>query len=173
MDGLADHMPQLNIAGRSDEQGISITVRLHGPLNEPQITFQSNPPLPFNSILSYLLFGQDISEITAFQALQLVNSAATISGGSPDILETTRKSLGIDRLRIVSRPSLGDGEESIALQVGQYVAEGVIVSVSQGPEQSSTNISLEVDLSRGFVFQAETIQQEEQGKFTIKWSRNY
>ncbi len=170
--GREYEMPSIDLSGHMAERGILITARLHGPLNHPELTFQSTPPLPFGSIMSYLLFGKDISEIDGFQAIQLASSVASISGTSPDVLETTRKSLGIDRLRIISSGSSEDGE-TISLQVGKYVAKGVLVSFSQGADDSSSNVSIEVDLKHGFVFQAETEQQEEQGKFTLKWNTNY
>jgi len=165
-------MPNIDLSGKMAERNITITARLHGPLNAPKLTFQSTPPLPFGSILSYLLFGKDISEIDGFQAIQLASSVASIAGTSPDVLENTKKSLGIDRLRIVSKGN-GDEGETVAVQVGKYVAKGVLVSFSQGADDSSTNVSIEVDLKHGFVFQAETEQQEEQGKFTLKWNTNY
>ena len=172
--GKEHEMPRLNIAGHTEEHGISVTARLNGPLNHPQLTFQSTPPLPLSSILSHLLFGQDISEITAFQAIQLASSVGTLSGQSPDLLEGTRKSLGIDRLRIISTPTGTDAEgETVAIQVGKYIVEGVIVSVSQGAEDSSTNISVDVDLSHGFFLQVDTDQRQEQGVFGLKWNVNY
>jgi len=165
-------MPTIDLSGTMAERNITIIARLHGPLNAPKLTFQSTPPLPFGSILSYLLFGKDISEIDGFQAIQLASSVASIAGTSPDVLENTKKSLGIDRLRIVSKGNGEDGE-TVSVQVGKYVAKGVLVSFSQGADDSSTNVSIEVDLKNGFVFQAETEQQEEQGKFTLKWNTNY
>ena len=172
--GKEHEMPRINIAGNIAEHGISIDVRLSGPLNHPQIAFHSTPPLPVSSILSYLLFGEDISEITAFQAIQLASSVGTLSGQSPDLLESTRKSLGIDRLRIISTPTGTDAEgETVAIQVGKYIAHGVIVSVSQGAEESSTNINIDVDLGHGFFLQAETDQRQEQGVFGLKWNVNY
>ncbi len=167
-------MPHLDISANLAEKGVSITARLRGPINQPQVTFQSIPPLPLSGILSYLLFGQDLSDIDGFQALQIASTVAALSGEGPDILESTRKSLGVDRLRIITTPSGDDeGNDTIALQVGKYVAKGVIVSLSQGTEDSSTNISIEVDIGAGFYFQAESEQQQEQGKFTLKWNRNY
>jgi hypothetical protein len=174
LSGLNNEIPYLSIAGTMEEKGILITARLQGPINKPQLTFQSTPPLPLSGILSYLLFGQDLSEISGFQAIQLAASVASLAGEGPDILESTRKSLGVDRLRIITTPSASEeGGETIALQVGKYIAEGVIVTVSQGAEDSSTNISIEVDIKHGFIFQAETQQQQEQGKFTLKYNLNY
>ncbi len=170
--GIEHQMPYLNLAGQMETKGIVITARLKGPLNNPQITLLSSPALPLSSIMSYLLFGQDISEIGGFQALQLANSLASLVGTSPDVMEKTRKSLGVDRLQVVSEPIEG-GEERIALQVGKYVSKGVLVSFSQGVDESSTNISVEIELKNNFIFQIESDQRQEQGRFTLKWNLNY
>ncbi len=164
--------PRLDLSGTTEQQGISVIVNLQGPINNPQLTFQSVPQLPLSAIISHLLFGQDISEINGLQALQLATAVTNIAGQSPDMLESTRKSLGIDRLSIVSEPS-SEGGETISIQVGKYVAKGVLVSISQSAENSAPNISIEVDIGKGFFFEAETDQLQEQGKFGIKWNRNY
>ncbi len=173
LSGKEREMPYLNLAGSTETRGISIIARLKGPLNSPQITLQSAPPLPLSSIMSYLLFGQDLSEISGFQALQLATSIASFASQGPDILESTRRSLGLDRLRIIAAPGSGPESETVAIEAGKYVAEGVLVSFSQGAEDSSTNASIEVELKNNFVFQAESEQQQEQGKFTLKWTLNY
>lgn len=165
-------LPQLTLSAMTEQQGISIIANLQGPLSHPQLTFQSVPPLPLSAIIAHLLFGQDISEINGLQALQLATTIANIAGESPDILESTRRSLGIDRLRIVSSQS-GEGDDTLSIQVGKYVAPGVLVSISQNAEESAPNISIEVDIGSGFFFQAETDQVHEQGKFGVKWNRNY
>jgi autotransporter translocation and assembly factor TamB len=170
--GQPREIPHLDISGTIEQQGISIIVNLQGPLLRPQLTFQSVPPLSLSAIIAHLLFGQDISEINGLQALQLATSVANIAGQSPDILEGTRRSLGIDRLRIVSNPGSEDGE-SISIQVGKYIAKGVIVSISQSTENSAPDITIEVDIGSGFFFQAESDQLHEQGKFGLKWNRNY
>ena len=41
-----------------DTKGVAITARLKGPLDNPQITLQSSPPLPLGSIMSYLLWAR-------------------------------------------------------------------------------------------------------------------
>lgn len=172
LSGIEHQMPYLNIAGAMETKGINITARLKGPLNDPQITLQSSPPLPLGSIMSYLLFGQDISEIGGFQALQIATSLASLAGTGPDVMENTRRSLGIDRLRVITDPT-EEGGETVALQVGKYISKGVLVSFTQGADDSSTNISVEIELKDNFVFQIESDQRQEQGKFTLKWNLNY
>lgn len=167
-------LPYLNLSANLEVKDITITAHLKGPINNPQIVLQSAPPLPMGTIMSYLLFGQDLAEINSFQALQLAESVTTLLGEGPNLLESTRKSLGIDRIQILTIPSkTKEGEESVSVQVGKYVAEGVLVSYSQGAEQSSTNIKVEVEGSHGFSFILETDQTQEQGKFSIRWNHIY
>lgn len=170
--GKGHQLPSINIAAEMSTRGVTIVARLKGPINEPQITLQSNPPLPMGAIMSYLLFGENLAEISGFQALQLANSLASLAGQGPDILESTRRSLGLDRLRVISEP-VEEGGESISIQVGKYVAEGVLVSFTQGTEDSSSNIDIQVEIGGHFVFQAQSDQRSEQGKFALKYTLNY
>ncbi len=171
--GAIRALPVLSLAGQVEQKGVIITAYLKGPLNAPTITFESLPPLPLSSIMSLLIFGQDISEISGIQAIQLATSIASLSNGS-NLLEAARKNLGIDRFTIISTPAASpDESEKIAVQVGKYITKDVLVSLTQGTQEDSSNISVEVDLKHGFIFQAETMQQEEQSKFTLKWNINY
>jgi hypothetical protein len=44
------------------------------------------------------------------------------------------------------------------------------LSLSQST--TSSDVTVEVDLKKGFIFQAET-QNQEEGKFSFKWNKNY
>ena len=172
--GKLGDIPHLNLSGKTSIRGTSIIATLQGPINGPTLSFSSSPALPLSSIISLLIFGQEVSELTALQAVQLVSSMTAVSGGGPDIMEKTRKTLGIDRLAIVSSPAATIEEpEKTALQVGKYVMKGVMVTLSQGMDQDTSNIIVEVDLTHGFIFQAETQREEEQGKFTVKYNFSY
>lgn len=160
--------PYLNITGTLALPDLTVTALLRGPLASPQLTFQSSPAMPTSSILARILFNKDISELTAPQALQLADTIVTLSGGAgPSVLESIRKSLGIDRLNITSSPNDPD---QVAVQIGKYLTKGVMVTLSQSTEGSQ--VIVEVELKGGFVLQAET-QEDEQGKFSFKWNKNY
>ncbi|MES2344909.1 MAG: translocation/assembly module TamB domain-containing protein [Chlamydiota bacterium] len=157
----------LSLTGTLALSDATITAILRGPLSTPQIAFQSIPHMPTSSILARILFNKDISDISPMQAIQLAQAIVTLSGGAgPDVLEKIRKSLGIDRLNIVS----ANGSDDISVQIGKYLTRGVMITLSQSAD--SSQILVEVDLSKGFIFQAET-QEEDEGKFTLKWNRNY
>ena len=157
----------LKLSGTLQLGDIAVFASLQGPLTTPALTFQSIPHLPTSSILARILFNKDISEISAMQALQLAHVIVSLSGGGgPDILEAIRRSIGLDRLTIVGK----DDSDEISLQIGWYLTHGVTVTLSQSV--TSSDVTIEVDLKKGFIFQAET-QNQEEGKFSLKWNKNY
>jgi hypothetical protein len=158
----------LNLSGNLSLSDMEVTARLRGPLSSPQLTFQSNPHMATSSILARILFNKDISDISHPEALQLANTLMSLSGGAgPDVLEAIRKSIGVDRLTIVSSSA---GSDQIAVQIGKYLAKGVLVTLSQSA--TSSQVIVEVELDKGFIFRAET-QEEEEGKFSLKWRKSY
>jgi autotransporter translocation and assembly factor TamB len=161
----------INLDGILSLPDITITAMLRGPLISPQLTFQSNPQKPTSEILSLILFNKDIAEISHTEAIQLASTLVSLSGGAgPDVLDSIRKSIGIDRLNIASRKGSKEGSDEIALEIGKYLTRGIMITLSQSP--TSSQVIVEVELPHGFVFQAET-QEEEEGKFSLKWRKSY
>lgn len=157
----------LNIVGELSMPDITITAMMRGPLTSPQLTFQSNPYKPTSSIMALILFNKEITEISHPEAIQLANTLVSLSGGAaPDVLESIRKSIGIDRLNIASKP----GTDEVALQIGKYLTRGIMITLSQSA--TSSQVIVDVELPKGFVFTAET-QEEEEGKFSLKWRKTY
>ena len=157
----------LHLNGTLNLPDVTITAMLNGPLMAPQLTFQSNPYKPTSSILALILFNKEISEISHSEAIQLASVLVSLSGGAgPDVLESIRRSIGVDRLNIASKP----GSDEVAVQIGKYLTRGIMITLSQSA--TSSQVIVEVELPHGFVFQAET-QEEEEGKFSLKWRKTY
>jgi translocation and assembly module TamB len=156
------------LSGNCDLPEVNVTVMLEGPLTAPKLSFQSSPQMPTSSLLARILFNKDISEISAVQALQVAQTVISLSGNSgPDILEKIRRTIGIDRLTLITSEN---DPGKISLQIGKYLMRGVLLTLSQGAE--SRNVSVEVDLRKGIKFQAE-FDEEQQGKFSLKWHHHY
>lgn len=157
----------IKIGGMLQLSDVQVMVSVQGPLESPTFTMHSIPHMPTSALLSRILFNKDISEITAVEALQLANVLVSMTGTTgPDVLENIRRSIGVDRLTIVGK----EGSDEISLQIGWYLTHGVTVSLSQSA--TSSDVTIEVDLKHGFIFQAET-QNQEEGKFSLKWNKNY
>jgi hypothetical protein len=157
----------INLTSSLDLSDLNVTVTFRGSFKSPQLNFQSYPPLPTSSILARILFNKDVSELNASQAGQLAYTIISLSGGSgPNLLETIHKNLGIDRLGISTNEDTG----KVSVQIGKYLTEGVMITLSQSTEQS--HVIVEVELKGGFVLQAET-RFNDQGKYIFKWNKNY
>jgi hypothetical protein len=172
--GKPNEMPSLDIQAKITHQGVDIFANMKGPLDRPKIVFTSSPALPASSIMSLLIFGQQLSELSASQTVELSSLMGTQIDQSTLPKTDTVSSLGIDRFNVV-KPSPTDpfATDQMAVQIGKYISKGTVISFSQGEEQGSTNVIVEVDLRKGFIFQAESQQEQEQGKFTLKYRYNY
>lgn len=144
-DGSVPANPSLDIAARADEQGISATIRVTGNAERPQIGFSSIPALPEDELLSRLLFGTSITNLSAPEALQLAAAVAALQDGSGDLnpLNALRRSVGLDRLRIVpADPQTGQGTSVAA---GKFLTRRAYVEIiTDGQGYSATRLEFRV-----------------------------
>lgn len=156
----------MNITSSVELSNLSVTIHFRGSLSNPQLIFESTPALPTSSIISHILFDKDVSALSTSEAIQLANTIVSLSGGSgTNVLESIRKIIGIDRL------SFSASEEGkVSVQIGKYLTHGVTITLNQSTEQS--HVKVEVELKGGFLLEAET-QEDNQGKFSFKWNKNY
>lgn len=118
------------------------SVVIEGPATEPQVHFRSSPEAPEEEVLSQIFFGRDLTQISAFQALQLASAVATLAGrGGEGIVSKLRRGFGFDDLDITTNAE-GDTE----LRVGKYITDNVYTDVTVGPE-NATDLSINLDLS--------------------------
>src|SRR3546814_7594988 len=59
-------------------QGLNAAIRVTGRGQKPEIAFTSTPALPQDELLSRLLFGTSITNLSAPEALQLASAVASL-----------------------------------------------------------------------------------------------
>lgn len=121
--------PELRIVASEEIEDITVNVNVDGRAMDPLIGFSSVPGLPQDEILSRILFGSSIANISAIQAVQLAASLNSLrgSGGGINPLGKLRSATGIDRLRIVG-PDEKNGRGT-ALAAGQYLTDDIYVEL--------------------------------------------
>ncbi|WP_419825788.1 translocation/assembly module TamB domain-containing protein [Sphingomonas sp.] len=139
--------PALDIAAGANLQGINATIRVGGTGTKPELDFTSVPALPEDELLSRLLFGTSIANLSAPEALQLasaVNSLRTGGGrGSLDPINAIRKVAHLDRLRIEAADVTTGQKTSIA--AGKYIGRRTYVElVTDGQGYSATRVEFQV-----------------------------
>ncbi|MEQ6202695.1 translocation/assembly module TamB domain-containing protein [Sulfitobacter sp. HNIBRBA2951] len=141
-----DFVPYIRFVSTTSTDTGTASVIVEGPADAPEVTFESSPAGPQDEVLAQLLFGRNLSEISAFQALQLANAVATLAGrGGTGVVGNLRDRFGLDDLDVTTTDS---GET--ALRVGKYLSDNVytdVTAASDGTGEVSLNIDLTPNLT--------------------------
>ena len=119
--------PVIRLTATEDIEDVTVNVNITGRAYDPQIAFSSVPGMPQDEILSRILFGSSIGNLSTIQAVQLAASLNSLrgSGGGLNPLGKLRSATGVDRLRILG-PDDTSGRGT-ALAAGQYLTDDIYV----------------------------------------------
>ena len=140
-----DTNPTLSLRATGEVTDAEVTINIAGRAYNPQITFSSTPALPQDELLSRILFGESITNISAIQAVQLAAALNSLrgSGGGLNPLGKLRSVAGIDRLRILGADeTTGRGT---AVAAGTHISNRIYVEiVTDAKGFTATQISLSI-----------------------------
>lgn len=143
-------VPYLLIVAETVTDDATVGVTIEGPATDPEVSFTSSPDMPDEEILAQLLFGQDLQNLSALQALQLANAVATLAGrGGEGVVDRLRKGFGLDNLDV--KTTTTGGAEVTA---GKYLTRNVYSEISVD-ETGKSAITLNLDVSRSITLRAE------------------
>lgn len=135
-------MPVLRLVATHTEDDITTRIVIDGDLRDPDITFESDPELPESEVLSYLLFGRGLDQISPLQAAQLANALAVLAGqGGIGVVGNIREATGLDDLDMTI-----DEDGSVAVRAGKYLSRNVYTDVELG-DDGKTQINLNLDVT--------------------------
>ena len=169
--GGAEVNPILDFAATTKLAKADVTATITGTASHPVIALTSNPTLPQDEILAQLLFGKDSGGLSPFEALQLAQAMAELSGVStgPNVLDKLRKGLGLDRLDIEA----GQGAQAApSLTAGRYVTRGVFVGAKQGAKPNSSAATVEIEVTPNIKVETEA-GADSGGKAGVNLEWNY
>lgn len=137
--------PDLDFAAETKAGEVTARVAVTGPADAPQFALTSDPVLPQDEILSRLLFKKAAGGLSPFQALQLAQAVAQLSGGAagPDVFEQARKGLGLDSLDVSTGASGGP-----ALGASRYISDRVSIGLKAGAKPADTAVGVDFDVTR-------------------------
>lgn len=139
--------PEINISATTTTNDITVVIDITGTGQKPQIAFNSTPALPQDEVLSRLLFGSSVTNLSAIQAIQLASALNSLrgSGGGLNPLGKLRSVAGIDRLRILGADSATG--QSTSLAAGKYITKNIYVEVITDA-RGFTATQIEVSLTK-------------------------
>ncbi|MFM1981350.1 MAG: hypothetical protein RJB22_69 [Pseudomonadota bacterium] len=162
--------PSLDIVAAGDTQGLSATIRVGGTGLRPEISFASVPALPQDELLSRLLFGTSITNLSAPEAVQLAAAVASMRGGAGlNPINALRKAVGLDRLRILPGDVATGQRTSVA--AGKYLTRRTFVEIiTDGQGYSATRAEFQVTRWLSILSTISTIGEQ---SGAVRVSRDY
>ena len=169
----------LQVVASNDMGQISTQVALQGPLEHPRIVIQSNPAMSQKEILSWLLFNKSSSDITPMQGIQLGQTLLKLKGGANniDLIEEIKQKLSIDRIDFgkssTARPTMQESiPNEVSVQVGKYISDGVIVTLSKDVTNEVNRVGVEANLSKHITAQA-NVGDDANAELSLEWKLRY
>ena len=169
--GTSPPDPVLDIQANANIQSIAATIKVIGTASKPEITFASVPALPQDELLSRLLFGTSITNLSAPEALQLAAAVTSLRGGGGglDPINAVRRAIGLDRLRILAADATTGSKTAVA--AGKYITRRTYVEViSDGQGYSATRIEFQVTRWLSLLSTISTIGRQ---SATVRVSKDY
>lgn len=171
--------PLLDIELTNETPDLTAHIIITGPVSKMKLTLTSDPSLPRDEILSQVLFGKNMSDLSRLEALQLAGAVAQLAGfgsGAGGILTFAKKALGVDVLRLgtASEAAGQPGEETASgttLEMGKYINDMIYMGVQQGMKADSTAFIIQMELTPRTSLEVRTEQNNTWGG--IKWKYNY
>jgi translocation and assembly module TamB len=137
--------PALDFEASNASSGFVAKLAITGHASEPRITLSSSPSLPQDEVLSRLLFGENVSQLSPLELAQVAEGLSTLmgTGGGFNPLSSARRSLGLDRLAIGGT----DKGNGATIEAGKSVSHGVYVGAKQDTT-GGTQAMVQVDLTK-------------------------
>ncbi|KIN60501.1 DUF490 domain containing protein [Sulfitobacter noctilucae] len=141
-----DLVPYIRFVSATSTDTGEVRVVVEGRADSPTVSFEATPDAPQDEVLAQLLFGRDLTEISALQALQLANAVATLAGrGGTGVISNLRENFGLDDLDVTTTDS-----GATAVRAGKYISENVysdVTAASDGEAEISLNIDITPNLT--------------------------
>jgi translocation and assembly module TamB len=159
--GTPEIAPQLDVIVTKEIADYTVSIHVTGTAPQPELTFSSTPELPQSDILSLLVLGKPINQLTKTEHSSLVNEAQQLVGGlvASRLERVFAPALGLQTVEITPGEEVGTG----SVRVGRYVTEDLFLTVGRefGTEESATTIGLEYSITRHLKARASSSDQGE------------
>ncbi|HET7097887.1 MAG TPA: translocation/assembly module TamB domain-containing protein, partial [Casimicrobiaceae bacterium] len=155
--------PGLDIVALRKNLAVEAGVAVHGTVKVPIIQLTSNPPVPDNEKLSWLILGQGVgSTSSADMAALQAASAALLGGGGKPVTSTFAQSIGLDEITVgrsssaaYSATSTSPDAANQVVMFGKRISDRLTLVYEQGLSVAKNALRLEYSLTRTLTLRAE------------------
>jgi translocation and assembly module TamB len=160
-------IPVIRLVAETQQDDITTQIIIDGEAHDPEITFESSPEMPQEEVLSQLLFGRGLDNISALQAAQLASAVATLAGtGGESIIGRLRASAGLDDLDLAT-----DDQGNVSVRAGKYLSKNVYTDVQVG-DDGKTQLNLNLDVNKALTARG-SVDSEGESTIGLFYERDY
>jgi len=119
---------RLQLDATREDPSLTVTVRIRGTAERPEITLVSSPSLPNDEVLAKVLFERSASQLSPVEAAQLASALSALAGGGGfDVIGNLRNFAGLDRLAFG-----GSDQSGVTVSGGKYLTDDVYLELTGG-----------------------------------------
>ena len=156
--------PTLDFESTSNTGAGTATLKVTGYADAPVISLSSIPEMPQDEILSRLLFGVSVTQLTPLQLAQIGAALATMGGVGGNSrfnpINAVQRKLGLDRLAIgggssnsgAATGTAGETSNAATIEAGRYVSRRIYIGAKQSTS-GATQAQVQVDLTKSLKLQ--------------------
>ncbi|MFH5775383.1 translocation/assembly module TamB domain-containing protein [Paracoccus sp. NGMCC 1.201697] len=160
-------IPVIRLVAEAVQDSVTTRIIIDGEARDPDITFESSPEMPEEEVLSQLLFGRGLDNISGLQAAQLATAIATLAGrGGDGIIGRLRASTGLDDLDLTT-----DDQGRVSVRAGKYLSENLYTDVQVGDE-GTTKLQLNLDVSNSLTARG-SVASDGESTLGLFYERDY
>jgi len=159
-DGPLDN-PGLDIVALRKNLAVEAGVAVSGTVKVPIIQLTSNPPVPDNEKLSWLVLGHGVERASGADVAALQAASAALLGGGKSVTSRVAESIGLDEIsvgRSASPRGSAAGSSDATNQVvsfGKRINDKLTLVYEQGLTVAKNALRLEYSLTRTLTLRAE------------------
>ncbi|MGA1824426.1 MAG: translocation/assembly module TamB domain-containing protein, partial [bacterium] len=168
--GLPMINPQLDMHTVYRVGGVNIFIIITGTKNSPVVTLQSEPPMPQNDIISYLIFGRAAEDLSQRESANLQAQTFALLGRivAMQVMGIFGEKFSIDTIQIRASK-----QGTPSLEIGKYLARDVYVSYSKELGlQESEKFTVEYYLYSNLTLETE-IRADDRSGIDLIWKKDF
>lgn len=158
---------RLQLDAVREDPTLTVTVRIRGTAERPEISLTSTPSLPNDEILAKVLFERSASQLSPVEAAQLASALSSFAGGGGlDIIGNLRSFAGLDRLAFG-----GNDTSGVTVSGGKYLTEDVYLELTGGGREGpSAQVEWRVRKNLSILSR---IAGQAGNRLAVRWRKDY
>jgi translocation and assembly module TamB len=147
--------PEVRVRAIRKVEDVTAGVRVDGFLNNPVVTLFSTPTMSQEEILSYIVFGRPLDNLSTGQGTDLISAATNLGlQNSGFITSSIANTFSLDEFKIKSTTAT-NGQPQASVVIGKYLTPKLYLSYGVGLFESLSTAKIRYDISRRWSVEAQ------------------